>query len=229
MVLTPGRFEVERHSQFVYKSVAVVATLTYNAGLAPSMKKVVIEKSSRIFDDFFKIEEAYLRYERFDGKMSPLVRRLNFERGDSVAALIFNRDTGRVVLVNQFKYPTLAKGPGWLTEAMAGMVGENESVADAVRREVLEETGYRLVHLEHISTFYVSPGGSSERIILYYAEVDGESKIAAGGGVATEDEDIVTLELTLDEALRQIDSGDIADAKTIVGILWLLNRRKPPN
>jgi nudix-type nucleoside diphosphatase (YffH/AdpP family) len=188
------------------------------------MRKVEIERKRRILDDFFKVEEAHLRYERFDGKMSPVVRRLNFERGDSVAAVIFSPGTQRLLLVNQFKYPAYDKGPGWITETIAGMIDKNETPEDAARREIEEEMGYRVTNLEHISTFYVSPGGSSERIVLYYAEVDATDKSEAGGGVGSEDEDIVTVELTLAEALEQIRSGEIADAKTILGIFWFQNR-----
>jgi hypothetical protein len=54
------------------------------------MRKVYIEKKTRLLDDFFKVEEVQLCYERFNGGMSPLVRRLNVERGDSVAVLLFN-------------------------------------------------------------------------------------------------------------------------------------------
>jgi nudix-type nucleoside diphosphatase (YffH/AdpP family) len=188
------------------------------------MRKVDIERKKRILDDFFKVEEVHLRYERFDGQMSPLVRRLNFERGDSVAAMIFNPNSHRIVLVNQFKYPAYEKGPGWITETVAGMIDKDESPESAARREVEEETGYKISKLEHISTFYVSPGGSSERIILYYAEIDDSDKIQAGGGLAREHEDIITVELSVTEALEQIHSGQIADAKTILGILWLHNR-----
>lgn len=188
------------------------------------MRKAIVDRKGLVFDDFFRIEEAYLRYERFDGTMSPVVRRLNFERGDSVAALLFNPRTRRIVLVNQFKYPTYEKGPGWMTETMAGMIDGQEDPETAVRREALEETGYRIEKLEHISTFYLSPGGSSERIILYYAEVDDDSRTAAGGGLATEDEDIANVELTVEEALAQIESGELADAKTILAIYWLRNR-----
>ena len=188
------------------------------------MRRVEIERKRRILDDFFKVEEAHLRYERFDGKMSPVVRRLNFERGDSVAAVIFNPGTQRLLLVNQFKYPAYDKGPGWITETVAGMIDKNETPEDAARREIEEEMGYRVTNLEHISTFYVSPGGSSERIVLYYAEVNATDKSKAGGGVGSEDEDIVTVELTLAEALEQIRSGELADAKTILGILWFQNR-----
>jgi ADP-ribose pyrophosphatase len=187
------------------------------------MKKVIVESKKRIFDDFFKVDEARLRYEKFDGRMSPVVRRLNFERGDSVAALIFNTSTQRIILVNQFKYPAFERGQGWITEVMAGMIDEGEDPESAVRREILEETGYGPRSLEHIYTFYVSPGGTSERIILYYAEVDDDGKTGPGG-VASEHEDIINVEMTLEEALMQIESGDIADAKTIIGILWLHKR-----
>jgi nudix-type nucleoside diphosphatase (YffH/AdpP family) len=193
------------------------------------MRKVLVEKKSRLLDDFFKVEEAYVRYEHFDGTMSPLVRRLNFERGDSVAILIYNPLTERIVLVNQFRYPTYEKGPGWITEAVAGMVGVNEDPEAAIRRELQEEAGYQILRLEPISTFYVSPGGSSERIILYYAEVDQSDRQGAGGGLASENEDIRTVELSLPEALEQIRTGELADAKTVIGVFWLQARlmRKP--
>jgi nudix-type nucleoside diphosphatase (YffH/AdpP family) len=190
------------------------------------VRKVEIEATKRILDDFFKVDEARLRFERFDGSMSPLVRRLCFERGDSVAALIFNPRSGLITLVNQFKFPTHAKGPGWITETVAGMIDKNESAEDAVRREVLEETGYKVSNMEHISTFYVSPGGSSERIILYYAEVGDQEKIQTGGGVVSENEDIALVELSLSEAVERLKNGHIADAKTIIGIMWLAERLK---
>ncbi len=165
-----------------------------------------------------------LCFERLDGSMSPLVRRLSFERGDAVAALIFNPRSGLITFVNQFRYPTLAKGPGWISETVAGMIDQNESAEDAVRREVLEETGCKISNVEHISTFYVSPGGSSERIILYYAEIDDREKIRAGGGLASENEDISLVELSLSEAMERVKTGEIADAKTIIAIMWLAER-----
>ncbi len=188
------------------------------------MKKVVIEEKKRILDDFFKVEEAHLRYECFDGNMSPIVRRLNFDRGDSVAALMFNPNTQRIVLVNQFKYPTYEKGPGWITEVVAGMIDNNESPEAAIQREIAEETGCSVTQLEHIATFYVSPGGSSERVNLYYAEIDQSKRVGFGGGVASEHEDIRIVELSITEALSGVHSGSIADAKTIIAIFWLQHR-----
>ncbi len=188
------------------------------------MNKVEIKSKRLIFNDFFKIEEAILRYLRFDGKMSEPVRRLVFERGDAVTAIIFNRDSQKVILINQFRYPTYEKGPGWMQEIVAGIVDTLETPEEAMRREIMEEIGFRVGELTHITTMYPSPGGSSERITIYYAEVGNSDRIAAGGGLASEGEDIQLVEVALPELWRAVDAGEIMDAKTIIGIMWL--RRK---
>lgn len=189
------------------------------------MRKVSIEQKRYILDDFFKIEEAYLRFEQFNGKMSRLVRRLNLERGDSVAVLIFNQTTRKLILVSQFRYPTYQNKHGWTIEAIAGMVDPGEKPEATVRRELEEETGLKIDNLEHISTFYPSPGGSSERIYLYYSEVSGEkAKYKETGGLLGHGEDVKAIEVTLEDALAKIKSGEIVDAKTIISIYWLENR-----
>ena len=186
--------------------------------------KVQIYEKKRVFDSFFKIDEAKLQYERFDGTMSPVIARLCFERGDSVAAVILNTDEKEVVMTNQFKYPSFAKGPGWITELIAGMIDGDESPEVAMRREILEETGYRAATLEYINTFYVSPGGSSERIVLFYAEVTNADKVERGGGLPSEAEDIKLVRLPLQEVERALSTNQIIDAKTMVGLMWLQQR-----
>jgi nudix-type nucleoside diphosphatase (YffH/AdpP family) len=190
------------------------------------MKKVIVEEKKFILDDFFKVEEVYLRFEQFNGDMSPRLRRLSFERGNSVAILAFNTDTQKIILINQFRYPTYGNGRGWITELIAGMVDEGELPKESAQRESMEESGLTVSAFEHISTFYLSPGGSSEQISLYYAEVAGEyAKYNKMGGIAKEGEDILSFEISLEEALDKIKTGEIADAKTIIGIYWLENRQ----
>jgi nudix-type nucleoside diphosphatase (YffH/AdpP family) len=188
------------------------------------MKRVVIERRERVYDGFFKLDETHLSYERFDGTMSEPVSRLALERGDSAAVLLYQPESRQIVLVNQFRYPTYEKGPGWIVEALAGVVDPGEDPEDAARREVLEESGYAIRDLVHLSTFYVSPGGSSERIFLYLAEIAESDKVTEGGGRVIEGEDIVSVELSLADALAQVRSGVIVDAKTIVAIYALQDR-----
>src|SRR5262245_33790773 len=134
---------------------------------------VVVSSKRRVFDGFFKIDEVTVSHRQFDGAMSADKKLLVFERGDAVAALIYNRDLAQVILVEQFKVPTLEKSRnnGFMTEVMAGMIKLDETPEQAVIREALEETGYQIKNPELIATFFSSPGGSSERIFLYYAVV----------------------------------------------------------
>ena len=185
------------------------------------MKKVEIMNERVAFDDFFKIEEARLKFELQDGTMSNPVRRLNFNRGDSAAALVFNTQTNEVLLVNQFKYPTYKNEGGWITEVVAGMIDELESPEEAIKREVLEETGFRVRKLTDISVFYVSPGGSSERIFLFCAEVTSEDRIEEGGGCKNENEDIEIRKIPISRLWEMLERGKLNDAKTIIAVMWL--------
>lgn len=189
-------------------------------------KKVEIESREIVFDDFFKIEKASLRFERFDGTMSRKVKRLSLERGDAVAALIYNRDTGRLLLTNQFKYPTMGHGDGWITEIVAGMVEEGETPEEALGREIEEEAGFKIRECARVHTFYVSPGGTSERIFLYYVEVNESDREGEGGGLASEAEDIKVLAYTPAEAFALLDRGQINDAKTLIALMWLRSRKE---
>ena len=185
------------------------------------MPKVEVISRRRVFDDFFKIDEAELRFERYDGTMSEAVRRLNFERGDSAEALLFDVRSRTVYLIEQFMYPTLAKAGGWLETVVAGMIDEGETPAEAIRREILEEAGFAVERVEPIADFFVSPGGSSERIFLFCALVSDGARVAEGGGVATEHEDIKLVPVVLDDFLARLATHGFVDAKTIVAGYWL--------
>jgi ADP-ribose pyrophosphatase len=67
--------------------------------------KAVIERQRRVFDDFFKIDELAVRHERADGTMSAARSSLVFERGDSIAILLFDAQRRSVILVEQFRVP----------------------------------------------------------------------------------------------------------------------------
>ena len=192
----------------------------------PSMaKKVEILERHRVYDGFFKIDQTELRYERFDGSMTPPVKRLVFERGDSVAAMVYRRDDKKLLFLRQFRFPTYEKGPGWMTEVVAGMQEGGEPAEEALKREILEGGGGETSSIEPIATFYLSPGGTSERIALFYVEVTAAGKVASGGGLLEENEDIESVWYSAEEVVKAVAAGEIQDAKTLVGIFWFQNRR----
>jgi len=190
------------------------------------IRKVEIIDRQTVFQKaIFRIEETRLRHERHDGQMSAEITRLNLDRGDSVAAIIHNREDDTLVLVNQFRYPTYGPEDGWLWELPAGIIREGEDPTEAMRRELMEETGYDVLKLNFIRSFFLSPGGSSERVHLFYASVSPTNQTAAGGGVPSEDEDIETLHILVDDAIKHLESGNLHDAKTMIGVQWLVLHR----
>ncbi len=186
----------------------------------PAERRVEVDSTRRIFDDFFKIDEAFVRYERVDGTMSGTQRLLSFERGDAAAVVLLNRSTQRLIFVRQFRYPALRNGDGWMTELVAGTVSPGEDPVATMRREVEEETGYTAVDLAPIGVFYVSPGGTSERVFLFYGEVSGVPR-DPGGGLEEEGENVEIVEMPLAEADAALDAGVVVDAKTLIGLMWL--------
>ncbi|UCE05491.1 MAG: NUDIX hydrolase [bacterium] len=190
--------------------------------------KVEVKTVQRILNDYFKVDRAVLQFEKFDGTMSPEIVRLNFERGDSVAAIIYNTTSQKIVFVKQFRYPifTKDKDNAWSLEIVAGIIEEGKSPEDTMTREVLEETGYRVHHLQPLFSFYPTPGGSNEKIFLFFAKVNQQDRIHQGGGLIEEGENIQLLEIPAKNAFKMLDSGKIFDAKTIIALQWLKSRQQ---
>ena len=182
---------------------------------------VEIKRSRQLYDGFLKLEETYLRHETPDGGMSPEMMRLNVERGDGAAVLVVNREKGTVVLTRQFRYANWKRGDGGSSlEIPAGTVPLGESPEDVARSELLQEIGYDVADLRPLFTFYASPGTSTERVFLYYAEVAGDHKVSDGGGLDSEHEYIEVVEMPIDDAMQLLDGGRVADAKTIIALQW---------
>ncbi len=190
--------------------------------------KVIIKNVKRIFDDFFKIDEARLHYEKFDGTMTQELRRLNFNRGNSVAIVLYNRKNNSLIFTKQFRYPVFSSDPqqAWILELIAGMIDDNQTPKQSAFREITEETGYQISDLTFISQFFVSPGGTSEKIYLFFAHIEDTDAKSAGGGLANEGVDIQVVQIPVQEAMKMLKDGQFQDAKTIVGLQWFEKNQK---
>lgn len=148
-----------------------------------------------------------------------------YVRGEAVAVLLYNRDRDVIITVAQFRLPAHLLGDhAFLTEVPAGGL-EGEDPVEAARREILEETGYRAGDLQRLFTAFMSPGSFTEKVHFFFAPVGDADRVAEGGGLDAENEDIAVGEVTLDRAQRMVADGEIVDAKTIMLVQWAaLNR-----
>jgi nudix-type nucleoside diphosphatase (YffH/AdpP family) len=204
-----------------------VRRLVRGESMMAKSRRAEIHGIRRKFDGFFKVDEIDVSHQGHDGAMRR-EQRLVFERGDAVAVLIYDAASKAVIVLEQFRAPVLVArrrddphtSDGWIVEAVAGMIDEGETPEQAVIRETLEETGYRITAPRPIGTFFSSPGGTSERIFLYFAEVAAADRVDKGGGIAGE-EDIAPVRLSADELFRRLDRNQIEDAKLAIAAYWL--------
>jgi len=184
-----------------------------------------LKSSEIVFSEFFKIEKACLSWEKHDGTMGEEVERYVVRRGNSVGILPVCKDTEKVVLVNQFRYPACGKGSdGYIWEIPAGMVSGDEDPEKTARRELLEEIGIEAQELTFLISFFLSPGALDERFNLFYASIQDCSRIGPVGGNPHEHEDLLIKLFDKEKLLRMIEGGEIIDAKTIASILYYISR-----
>jgi ADP-ribose diphosphatase len=121
-------------------------------------------------------------------------------------------DDGSVCLIRNWR---IAAGQT-LIELPAGTLEPPESPRITAERELIEETGYRAAKIEFLHAFFLSPGILDEKMHLYVA-----TGLTAGETAREEGEEIENLIKPWDEAIAMIFRGEIQDAKTIVGLLWV--------
>jgi nudix-type nucleoside diphosphatase (YffH/AdpP family) len=166
-------------------------------------------------DNHYTLKSTTFEWRRANGEWQTQ-RRETYDRGNGAVLLPYNLTRRSVVLVKQFRYPAYVNGyDDLMIEAAAGLL-DNASPEARIRAEAEEETGYRLGEITWVFEAFMSPGSVTEKLHFFIAEYEPGMRVSAGGGIASEGEDIEVLELPIDRALAMIASGRIVDAKTIM-------------
>lgn len=181
-----------------------------------AVSRIRVVEERLLSDDWFVLKKTTFDFRRRDGSWQRQSRE-TYDRGNGAVLLLFNADRGTVVLTRQFRFPAYVNGcaDGMLIEACAGLL-DGDNPQDAIRREVAEETGFVVRAPRKLFEAYMSPGSVTEKLHFFVAEVDELDRRHAGGGDASEGEDIEVVELKLDEALQHVADGRIQDGKTIM-------------
>ncbi|MBZ9791855.1 NUDIX domain-containing protein [Rhizobium sp. 3T7] len=179
--------------------------------------EIVDEKT--LSSGWTRLSDFQIDYTDSDGETHRLQREV-YHRTPAATILLYDLKRDTVVLVRQFRLPVyLHDEPAWIIEAPAGLLDGDEPEA-AIRREAMEETGFRIQDVRFLFKAYSSPGSSMELLHFFAASIDTTDRVSNGGGLAEEHEDIEVLEVPLSKAMTMIEQGEIVDAKTIILLQW---------
>ena len=135
---------------------------------------------------------------------------------------------GAILLVRQWRTPAarvLLEIPAGTLDVVDEATGAIEDPDLAARRELEEETGYRAASWQKLTSFWTAPGFATELMHLYLAtELTAAHPDERLG--PDEDEHLRLERRSLADALAAVDSGEIADAKSIVGLLWVARMQR---
>lgn len=173
-------------------------------------------KKEILSDNWYILNKYTYEFLKDDGSWEKQEREA-YDRGNGAAILLYNKKKETVILTRQFRMPTYVNGneSGMMIEVCAGLL-DGDHPEDCIKKEVEEETGYRISDVRKVMESYMSPGSVTEILYFFVGEYEDKMKVGEGGGSDHETENIEVLEYTFDQAMAMIDSGEINDAKTIM-------------
>lgn len=135
------------------------------------------------------------------------------DKVDAVVILAYHKDEKKLVAIKQFRIPL----NNYVYELPAGLIDNNDDIISTVKRELKEETG---LDLEEVikdkigQKLYLSPGMTDESVSLVYCTCSG--KISNEN--LEEDEDIETILLSKEDAIKILNSGERCDIKLFMAL-----------
>jgi ADP-ribose pyrophosphatase len=136
--------------------------------------------------------------------------------GSAVIIPVF--EDGTIALVRQYRHPAVR----YLLEAPAGTLKRGEEPEEGAARELEEELGFVARRLEKLTEFFVSPGFCEEKMWVYLA-----TELTETEQQLEDDEILDVVRLPFSQALNMITTGEIEDAKTMIGVMLAAPRIGP--
>jgi nudix-type nucleoside diphosphatase (YffH/AdpP family) len=178
--------------------------------------RIRIRAVTVLSNDWYLLKKTTFDFRRSNGSWQTLSRE-TYDRGNGAVVLLINTQRQTLILTRQFRYPAFVNGlkDGMLLEACAGLL-DSGNPEETIRREVEEETGFRIGPPQKLFELYMSPGSVTEKLFFFVAEYHHSNRVSSGGGDQTEGEDIEIVELSFDQAFSMMNRGEIFDAKTLI-------------
>ena len=177
------------------------------------------------FQGYFKVVRYFFRHTLYEGGMSGVISREVFERGHAGGVLMYDPQRDEVVLIRQFRAGAYVAGHHpWVWEVVAGIIEENETAEQMIRRETVEEANLEVGELLPITSVMLTPGACSETCQIFLGRID-SSKAGGVFGLAEEHEDILVKVLPFAEAYALVERNEVDNAVGVIALQWLALHR----
>lgn len=135
------------------------------------------------------------------------------DKVDAVVILAYHKEERKLVAIRQFRIPL----NNYVYELPAGLIDNNDDIISTVKRELKEETGLDLeevIESKVGNKLYLSPGMTDESVSLVYCTCSGEISTEN----LEEDEDIETILLSKEDAIKILNSNERCDIKFFMAL-----------
>ncbi|WP_251359218.1 NUDIX domain-containing protein [Kangiella sp. TOML190] len=185
-----------------------------------SKQQVKIKQETSLYSGFMSLKKLCFDHLKYSGDWQHSVQREILVRDDAVGVLLYDPKLQEFVMVEQLRIGALHDPVSpWLLEVVAGMVESGEDYQQVAERESLEEAGATIKKMIPIVDYWVSPGGSTERVALFLALTDAH-KVAEFAGLETEHEDIKVHRIDKQKLLQMLRQGRINNAMALIAVQW---------
>ena len=183
------------------------------------IKKISLSKS------FF----PFWRYQFLIKSLNKKIKPYKIDReilgvGDVVFALCYSPKEKKFYLIKQFRPFSYVRKEKYKFELVGGLVDKEESVTQALKREINEEIGVKTLKLKKLTKYCPAPGYTDEIVHVYYAEVEKIKNIHLYNKF--ENEEIKVTKLTLDQIKKINSSKQVQNVLTKISIYEYLNKIK---
>ena len=187
--------------------------------IVKKVKKISLSKS------FFPFWRYQFLIKSLNKKIKPYkINREILGVGDVVFALCYSPEEKKFYLIKQFRPFYYVRKEKYKFELVGGLVDKEESLTQALKREIKEEIGVKTLKLKKLTKYCPVPGYSDEIVHVYYAEVEKIKNSHLYNKF--ENEEIAVSKLTLNQLKKINSSEQIQNVLTKVSIYEYLNKIK---
>ncbi|CDZ76867.1 ADP-ribose pyrophosphatase [Legionella massiliensis] len=191
-------------------------------------KKIKIITKEAIYKGYLQLYNYDLEIPSFDAEKEHIAskKREIVQTYDSVLVLVYAPMLDSLVMCREFRpgvFFNASQDDPFVFECVSGTIDSNKTPEETAKIEVYEEAGLRVDSLKLIAQAYKSPGILTEKMYIYYAEVNGAPKSGIHG---VGDEEILTQIIPRKKIYDLMDEMKIVDGATLIALNWFRARQE---